>query len=367
MTPLKVGVIGCGNISPAYFTYLQNSSKVSLVACADMLPEKAQERAKQFGVESVYTVEEMLESNVDAILNLTIPSSHAAVSLAALEHGKHVYTEKPLAISLSDGKKMLELAARKGLVIGSAPDTFMGSGLETARQALLEGVIGRPVAATAFMMGAGPEGWHPNPAFFYAVGGGPMFDMGPYYLTALVQLLGPIARISGSAGSQIPERKVGSGPDAGKPIPVQTPTHYSGTLDFASGVIGTMVTSFDIRGGSTLPWIEIYGTEGTLRLPDPNYFEGEVKLRKAGSEEWTVLPPVFESHGNERGRGLEEMAEAIAQGREPKASGLVAYHVLEAMHAFGRSSQEGRHIALESAAELSAALAPGQSGQLGQS
>ncbi|WP_138493078.1 Gfo/Idh/MocA family protein [Paenibacillus pinistramenti] len=357
MTPLQVGVIGCGVISHAYLNYLQKSSAVTVTACADLVPEKARERAAEFSIENVYTVEEMLQSSVDIILNLTVPASHAAVSLAALEHGKHVYTEKPLAVSLSDGKKMLELAARKGLMIGSAPDTFMGSGLETARQALLGGVIGRPVAASAFMMGTGPESWHPNPAFFYAAGGGPMFDMGPYYLTALVQLLGPIARISASAGSQIPERKVGSGPDAGSPILVQTPTHYSGTLDFAGGVIATFITSFDIPGGSSLPWIEIYGTEGTLRLPDPNNFDGDVKLCRAGSEEWTVLPAVFESNVNERGRGLEDMAAAIAEGREPRASGLLAYHVLEAMHAFGRSSQEGRHIALESAAELGSRLA----------
>ena len=360
MNRLKVGVIGCGNISPAYLTYLKNSSKVTITACADLLPDKAQERASEFGIENAYTVEGMLKSDVDIILNLTIPAAHAEISIAALDHGKHVYTEKPLAVSLTDGKRILELAARKGLVVGSAPDTFLGSGIQTSRQAILSGAIGRPVAASAFMMGGGPEGWHPNPAFFYMAGGGPMFDMGPYYLTTLVRLLGPISRISGSVGSQIPERKVGSGPLAGTPILVQTPTHYSGTLDFAGGAIATLITSFDIPGGSILPRIEIYGTEGTLLVPDPNYFDGEVKIRKAGSEEWETVDPSFESIGNERGRGLEDMAEAIAESRPPLASGVLAYHVLEAMHAFSRSSQEGRHVVLESTAELTAVLAQNQ-------
>ncbi|AWB46950.1 oxidoreductase [Paenibacillus sp. CAA11] len=355
---MNIGLVGCGNISPAYLNYLQGTQSVRIVACADLLQEIAEERANQYGIENVFTVAEMMKSEkVDLILNLTVPASHAAISLEALEHGKHVYSEKPLAISLGDGKKILELAARKGLVVGSAPDTFLGSGLATSRQAILEGRIGRPLAASAFMLGGGPESWHPNPDFFYAAGGGPMFDMGPYYLTALVHLLGPVIRVSGSTGNLKPDRKAMVGPRAGSPILVQTPTHYSGTLDFAGGAIGTLVTSFDVSGGSTLPAIEIYGTEGTLLVPDPNQFSGEVKLRRRDSEEWETLPPIFESHGNERGRGVEDLVQAIAEGREPRASGALSYHVLEVMHAFGRSSQEGRHVAIESAAELAAVAA----------
>lgn len=350
---MKIGMIGCGNISPAYLTYLGQSEVARITAVADLLPEKARERAEQFAIENVYTVEELLgRQDIDMVLNLTVPSSHAAVNMAALAHGKHVYVEKPLAISLEDARSMLEQAAAKNLRVGCAPDTFLGAGLETSRKAIADGLIGRPVAATAFMMGGGPESWHPNPEFFYAEGGGPMFDMGPYYLTAFVELLGPIARISGSAGNPVPERTVKTGPNAGKTIPVHTPTHYSATLDFTGGAIGTLVTSFDVPGGSVLPRIEIYGTEGTLLVPDPNYFNGDVKVRRSGSDVWETVPPAFECGENERGRGIEDMARAILEGRQHRASGKLGYHVLEAMHAVARSSREGRHILLESADSL---------------
>lgn len=185
---MKIGMIGCGNISPAYLTYLGQSEFARITAVADLLPEKARERAEQFAIENVYTVEELLgRQDIDMVLNLTVPSSHAAVNMAALAHGKHVYVEKPLAISLEDARSMLEQAAAKNLRVGCAPDTFLGAGIETSRKAIADGLIGRPVAATAFMMGGGPESWHPNPEFFYAEGGGPMFDMGPYYLTAFVE------------------------------------------------------------------------------------------------------------------------------------------------------------------------------------
>ncbi|MFD1176203.1 Gfo/Idh/MocA family protein [Paenibacillus puldeungensis] len=350
MTRVNMGIIGCGNISPAYLTYLGQSDLIKIMAVSDQLPEKARERAKEFGVENVYTVDEMLQApEIKLILNLTIPSSHGALNIAALEHGKHVYVEKPLSISLEEARKMLDLADAKHLRVGCAPDTILGSGLETSRQVIADGLIGRPLGATAFMMGAGHESWHPNPEFFYAEGGGPMFDMGPYYLTALVHLIGPIARISGSAGIQIHERTVKSGPNAGSFIPVKTPTHYSATLDFTGGAIGTLVTSFDIPGGSTLPRIEIYGTKGTMLVPDPNGFNGDVKIRRSGSEAWEVVPPLFECGPNERGRGIEDMAKAMAEDREHKASGKLAYHVLEAMHAVAQSSREGRHIKLSSA------------------
>ncbi|MNO16878.1 1,5-anhydro-D-fructose reductase [compost metagenome] len=347
MTKMKMGMIGCGNISPAYLNYLSNSEVVEIYALADLLPEKAHERAEEFAIENVFTVEEMLEcKEIGLILNLTIPSSHAAINFAILDHGKHVYVEKPLSITLEEAKLTLQLAESRHLRVGCAPDTFLGAGIETCRHVIEQGLIGQPVAATAFMMGSGPERWHPNPDFFYAAGGGPMFDMGPYYLTALVQLLGPIRRISGSVGSSVPERVVQSGPRAGAVIQVNTPTHYSGNLDFSSGAIGTLVTSFDISGGSTLPWIEIYGTKGTLLVPDPNTFDGDVKIRRHGSEEWEMIQPIFNGGPNERGRGIEDMVRAISEGREHRASGLIAYHVLEAMHAFESSSREGRHIEL---------------------
>lgn len=268
MTAMRIGIIGCGNISPAYLNYLKDSTVAKVTALADLLPEKAAERAKEYGIEQVYSVEEMLQSpDIDIILNLTIPASHAAINIAALEHGKHVYAEKPLSISLEDAKRTLELAEARQLRVGCAPDTFLGAGLQTSRMAIQEGRIGRPVAASAFMMGAGPEGWHPNPDFFYQEGGGPMFDMGPYYLTALVNLLGPITRVSSSAQSLLPERIVKSGPRAGTRIPVHTPTHYSGTLDFAGGAIGTLITSFDIPGGSTLPALKYMERKARCLFP----------------------------------------------------------------------------------------------------
>ncbi|GIO83703.1 dehydrogenase [Paenibacillus faecis] len=356
MTKMKVGMIGCGNISPAYLTYLARSEVVEVHALADLLPEKAHERGAEFGIANVCTVEELLNHpEIELILNLTVPSSHASVNMNALQKGKHVYVEKPLSVSLEEAKATLELAEAKGLRVGCAPDTFLGAGIETSRRAIQDGLIGKPVAATAFMMGGGPENWHPNPAFFYAEGGGPMFDMGPYYLTALVQLLGPISRISAIVSTPGPERSIQTGPRAGESIPVRTPTHYSGTLGFASGAVGTLVTSFDIPGGSALPSMEIYGTKGTLSVPDPNYFNGEVKVRLHGDEEWRPVPPAFESGPNERGRGLEDMARAIASGEGHRASGAAAYHVLEAMHAYERSSREGRHIELSSAFMLQTA------------
>ncbi|PQP87952.1 Gfo/Idh/MocA family protein [Paenibacillus sp. AR247] len=349
---MKAGIIGCGNISAIYLENLKKSPVVEVVAVADLVTERAQARAEEFGIANAYTVDELLgDQEIELVINLTIPGSHASIDLAALEAGKHVYAEKPLATSLQDGKRVVELAEQKGLRAGSAPDTFLGSGVQTAKAAIEAGKIGIPVAATAFMMGGGPEGWHPDPEFFYAPGGGPMLDMGPYYLTALVELLGSIRRISASVGAQIPMRTIGSGPKSGQQIQVQTPTHLAGTIDFKQGAIATMITSFDIKAGANLPWIEIYGTEGTLSLPDPNFFNGDVKLRRSGSSEWEVLTPVFESTQNERGRGVNDMVEAILSGRKHRANGNLAYHVLEAMYAFEESSISGSHVVLASSHE----------------
>lgn len=346
---MKTGIIGCGNISSIYLTNLKNSPVIEVVALADLIMERAEARAAEFSVENVYTVDEMLNNNeIELILNLTVPGSHALTNIAALQAGKHVYGEKPFAISLEDGRKVIELAEEKGLYVGCAPDTFMGSGIQTSIQAIQNGLIGTPVSATAFFMGGGPESWHPDPEFFYAYGGGPMLDMGPYYLTALVKLLGPIRRVSASTGIQIPDRVVGSGPKQGQKLQVQTPTHLAGTIDFMNGVIGTMIASFDIPAGSSLPLIEIHGTKGTLQVPDPNFFNGEVKLRRYGSAVWETLEPVFVSEQNERGAGLNQMAEAIQSQTPAEASGQLGYHILEAMHAFERSSLEGRHVLLES-------------------
>ncbi|WP_068499275.1 Gfo/Idh/MocA family protein [Paenibacillus kribbensis] len=352
MERMKAGIIGCGNISSIYLENLRNSPLIEVVAVADLLEERARARADEFNVENAYKVDELLrQPEIELVFNLTVPGSHALTDVAILEAGKHVYSEKPLAVSLEEGKRVLELAQAKNLRVGCAPDTFLGAGIQTARHAIQTGMIGQPVAATAFLMGRGPEWWHENPGFFYAAGGGPMFDMGPYYLTSLIHLLGPIRRISGSVGIQIPERYIHSGPKSGTPLQVETPTHLAGTLDFHNGAIVTLITSFDIQGASELPRIEIYGTKGTLNLPDPNFFNGDVKLRRSGEENAEVLKPLFECGKNERGIGAGEMVRAIRNEKNHRANAELAYHVLEAMHAFQRSSLEGKHITLESTFE----------------
>ena len=278
----KIGLIGCGAISGIYFKKLKEFEHVEVSACADINREASKARGKEFGIPKICSVRKLLaDPEIEIVLNLTVPKAHAKVAFAALRAGKSVYNEKPLAVKRSDGRRMLELAAAKNLRVGCAPDTFLGGGLQTCRKLIDDGVIGEPVAAAAFMLCHGPEGWHPNPEFYYEVGGGPMFDMGPYYLTALVNLVGPIRRVTSMARITFPERLITSEPKKGKKIIVETPTHIAGIMEFANGAIGTITTSFDVYGGR-LPRIEIYGTKGTLAVPDPNGFGGEVWVRLAG-------------------------------------------------------------------------------------
>lgn len=358
MKRVRVGVIGCGNISSAYFTGIRKFPILELVACADVDMERAVARAEEFHIPEVCTVEALLtHPGIDIVVNLTIPQAHANVSIAALEAGKHVYVEKPLAVTREDGMRVLRLAEQKDLLVGSAPDTFFGGGMQTCRKLLDDGWIGTPIAATAFMMGKGPESWHPDPNFFYQEGAGPMFDMGPYYLTGLVNLLGPIRRVTGSARISFPERKITSEPQYGTIITVNMPTHIAGVIDFASGAIGTLITSFDIKGGSSVfPYIEIYGTEGSLKVPDPNTFDGPVYVRRNGDANWSEVPLTHGFTEQGRGLGVADMAYAIRTGRKHRANGGLAYHVLEAMHGFHDASKEGKHYLMESTCERPAAL-----------
>lgn len=354
-----IGLIGCGNISAIYLKNLTASPDVEVVACADIDVERARARAQEFGVPKACSVDELLaDPAVDIVVNLTIPASHAEISRRALEAGKHVYLEKPLAVELEDGRSVVALAEAKGLRIACAPETFLGGGIQTCRKLLDEGAIGRPIAATGFMLGGGPESWHPDPVFFYQKGGGPLFDMGPYYLTAFVFLLGGIRRVTASAAISLPERVIGSGAKKGERIPVETPTHIAGVLDFASGAVGTLITSFDVPGGTTLPNIEIYGTAGTLKVPDPNTFGGPVLLKKPGGD-WEEVPLAFGYDDNMRGIGVIDMARAIAEDRPHRASGRLALHVLETMHGLLQASAEERHIALEPLAERPAIMPEG--------
>jgi predicted dehydrogenase len=356
---VKVGIIGCGVISGIYLENLPAFDLVEVVACADLVLDRAQARAAEFGVPRACVPAELLaDPAVDLVVNLTIPKAHASVALAAVEAGKSVYDEKPLTVERAEGQQLLGRAKEQGVLVGGAPDTFLGGGLQTCRQLIDQGAIGEPVAATAFMAGHGHEHWHPDPAFYYQVGGGPMFDMGPYYLTALVSLMGPIRRIAGSARITFPERIITSKPKQGEKIRVETPTHVAGTLDFRSGAIGTMITSFDVWSHS-LPRIEIYGSEGTLAVPDPNTFRGPVRVRRGRETEWEEVELTHGWSENSRGLGVADMAHALRSGRPHRASGELAYHVLDSMHAFLDSSREGRHVVLESTCERPAPLPTG--------
>lgn len=354
--PVNVGIVGCGNISGIYLEAGQKFDILNIVACADIDLARAQAQAAKYGVPKACSVAELLaDPAIEVVLNLTVPGAHAEVALAAIEAGKSVYNEKPLAIERADAERMLALAEGKGLRVGCAPDTFLGGGLQTCRALIDAGAIGVPVAATAFMLGHGPEGWHPNPDFFYQPGAGPMFDMGPYYLTALISLLGPVRRATGSVQISFAERTITSQPLHGTKIAVNTPTHVAGVLDFAAGAVATLVTSFDVWAAE-VPRIEIYGSLGTLSLPDPNTFGGPVRLRLATDKEWREQPIAHGYTANSRGLGLADMAYALRSGRPHRANGALAYHVLDLMHAFHDASRAGRHVELASSCERPAAL-----------
>lgn len=354
---VKIGVVGCGYISGIYLKNLTTVFDITeVVACSDIIPERARMKAEEFGIPKACSVDELLnDPEIDIVLNLTIPAAHAEVNLAALDAGKNVYVEKPLAITREDGKKIVEKARQKGLLVGCAPDTFLGGGLQTCRKLIDDGWVGKPVATTAFMLCHGHEGWHPDPEFYYKVGGGPLFDMGPYYLTALVSLLGPVSRVTGSAKVTFPKRVITSEAKRGNTIDVEVPTHIAGILDFCGGVTGTLITSFDVWH-TQLPRIEIYGSEGTISVPDPNCFGGPVLVRRYDQGEWMEIPL---SHGyseNSRGLGVADMAYALLNGRKNRANGEMAYHVLDMMHGFHDASIGGKHYDLQSTCVQPAAL-----------
>ena len=340
---MKTGIIGCGAISTNYVNNARNLPILEIVACADLDLERARAKAEEHGIPRACSPEELIaDPEVELVLNLTIPAAHYPVALAVVDAGKHVYNEKPLAGTREDGLRLMEAARERGVRVGCAPDTFLGAGLQTARKPIDDGLIGRPVAFTGFMLGRGPESFHPSPEFFYEPGGGPMFDMGPYYLTALLNLLGPVRRITGAAAIEIPERTIQKGPRAGGKIPVSTPDHVCGTLEMENGAIGTLITSFAIAHGEydrKLP-ITIYGTEGALKVPDPNHFDGEVWVRRIEDEEWRQLPhatPV----GYGRSVGLADLADALRAGRPHRASGDQGLAVLDLMQGFLDSSATG--------------------------
>ena len=293
---VRVGVVGCGAISGAYLGMAKSFGAVTIAAVADLDADRAKTAAERFGVPRALTVEQLLaDPDIELVLNLTVPKAHTAIAMAALESGKHTYAEKPLGIDREDGRRVIELATSKHLRVGCAPDTFLGAGLQTARKLIDDGAIGRPVAFTANMQCRGHESWHPSPEFYYEAGGGPMFDMGPYYLTALLNLFGPAKRISGMAAVAVPERTITSQPKHGQKIKVQTPDHIVGLIEFANGCLGTITQSFAVIDGGYDGGhpIIVNGTDGVLYVPDPNAFDGTVRVRRAGERAAVEVPPLF--------------------------------------------------------------------------
>lgn len=352
---VKVGLIGCGNISPAYLKAAKTFKFMEIAVCADVNMDAAKKRALEFGIKAVTVDDILADKSISIILNLTVPQAHTEVNLKALNAGKHVYSEKPLAITREDGWKVVDLAAKKGLLVGCAPDTFLGAGLQTCRKIIDDGEIGRPIAGTAFMMCHGPESWHPNPGFYYLKGGGPMFDMGPYYLTALVHLLGPVKKVSGSTKVTFKERIAGCKEHKGERLPVETPTHVAGTIDFHSGAVVTMVMSFDVWN-HTNHCIEIHGELGSMQVDDPNGFGGSAKIYRPGMNAWQDRPFTHGYSSEMRSIGTADMAMAILNNRKNRCSGDLAYHVLDVMHAFHDSSDKEAHVYIDSTCERPKAL-----------
>lgn len=347
---LRIGMVGVGDISGIYLKNLtQLFKEVELVALCDLVKEKAEKAKAQYGIPKIYdTMYELFaDEEIDIVLNLTRPNEHFLVSSEALKAGKHVYSEKPLAASLPEGLELVRLAQEKNLFLGGAPDTFLGAGIQTCRRLIDDGYIGKPVGAAAFMICRGHEGWHPDPEFYYKRGGGPMMDMGPYYLTALINLLGGIRSVTGLARTSFPQRTIKSAPKAGTVIQVEVPTYVTGMLEFDSGAVGTLFTTFDVHSDGQARF-EIYGSEGTLIVPDPNTFGGPIRLLRQEEKEYKELPLMFGYADNSRGLGLADMAKAIETGRNPKAGYLQTLHVLEAMTAFETSSKSRAAVDLAS-------------------
>jgi len=333
MKKINVAIVGCGNICGIYLKNLTGpfSDAVSVYAVCDLIEENAKSAAEKYGIKNIMTFEEILECDeVDLVLNLTTPLSHFEINSKALKAGKHVYCEKPLALTFNEGKELIELAREKGLKIGCAPDTFMGAGISTSKKLIEDGTLGRIVAGNAFMMCHGHESWHPNPAFYYKVGGGPMLDMGPYYLTALCELLGPVSEVVKMNAKTYPTRTITSRPRYGEIVDVEVQTHVAGLLRFKSGAIVSITTSFDVWAHS-MPNIELYGEKGSIRVPDPNSFGGPVLVtERNGRFEEVALQGSFTE--NSRGLGVADMARCILGETDSfRANGDLALHVLEIM------------------------------------
>ncbi len=348
MKKYGVGIVGCGNISDIYFTNITTMfDNLKLIGCADLIDEKAQAQAEKYET-TVYTTEELMtHPEVDIILNITIPKAHRLVCEQALMAGKHVYVEKPLSLTVEDGQFLVDLAKEKGLLIGGAPDTFLGGGIQTCVKLIEDGWIGDIIGCQAFMLCHGHESWHPDPEFYYETGGGPMYDMGPYYLTALAKLVGPVKTVAGMTTKGFETRTITSEKKNGKVFDVEIPTHITSLLNFENGANGYITMSFDVWAAE-VPRIEIYGTKGTLSVPDPNTFGGPVRLKTMNDDGFKEVPLAYGNSANSRGLGVSMMAKALEGTGKNEASGDLTFHVLEIMEAIHVSSDEQKFVDIKS-------------------
>jgi predicted dehydrogenase len=344
--PLRVGVVGCGIIGRRYVADSGAYDAWRPVACADLDTAAAEAFAAEFGLRAESVDDLIADPEVDLVLNLTPPSAHAPLVRAALEAEKHVYTEKPLATTVADGRDLVAEAERRGLRLGCAPDTFLGSAYETARRLVAEGAIGTPLGAAATMLVGGADTWHPNAEMFFRAGGGPLLDIAPYYLTALVSLLGPVAAVAGFAETPTAERTLHTGPRAGEIVSVEVPTHAVAVLRFAGGALATVTVGFESRD-QYVSGMHVYGTTASLTLPDANDFGGDVLL--TSGRETQAVP--YDSYGarETRGLGIQDLAEALRDDRPHRASGELALHVLEIADAIVDAAEERRVVDLEPA------------------
>lgn len=357
-----VGIIGTGNISTQYLKAMQAFDVLDIVGIADMKPEVAEQRAAEFNLKAMPVDALLADPRVEIVVNLTIPRAHVEVGLRAIDAGKHVYGEKPLGINFAEGKKLIDAAGAKNLRVGSAPDTFLGGGHQQARAVIDSGAIGKVIGGTAFFACPGHEYWHPDPAFYYDIGGGPVLDMGPYYITDLVNLLGPVARVSAMSVSPLKERPIRSEPRKGQMMPVKVFTHVTGTLVFRSGALINVTLSFDVPKHAHVPY-ELYGSEASLLVPDPNWFGGEVKIARPRAQEWDSVPVTLPyADANYRSLGVADMALGIVNGRPHRASGELALHVLEVMEAFEIASRKERIVDIRTSVERPAPLADATDG-----
>lgn len=352
--PVGVGLIGAGNISDQYLTSLTSFPDLRVIAIADVIEQRARAQAEKYGVPRWGGVDAVLaDPDIDIVVNLTIPAMHIEVSEAIIAAGKHVWTEKPFSLDRASGLALLKAADAAGLRLGCAPDTILGAGLQTARRLIERGDIGSPLTALTTFQTPGPESWHPNPAFLFQHGAGPLFDMGPYYITALVQTFGSVRKVAAVGSKAKDVRTIGSGPRAGEEFAVEVPTHVSAMAQFDGGASSHSVFSFE-SPRQRMGFVEITGTEATISLPDPNYFDGDIRLWRAGDADWTTIPATGPANG--RGMGVLDMARSIRAGVPHRATGQLGYHVLDTLVSISESVDSGTFVDVESSAPASAIL-----------